>query len=240
MVQEIFKRYEKKYLLTEEEFGRLMLTIGGVLELDAYGRHQISNIYFDTPDYLLIRRSLEKPVYKEKLRLRAYGREILPDSPVFPELKKKYDSVVYKRRIQMSLKEARACFYDGAESERQDQIFRELYFTMKRYSLKPMAYIGYQREAYTCCLDPELRLTFDRNILGRRVALELSLGSFGQQILDEGMVLMEIKAAGAVPLWLGRILSELRIFPGSFSKYGAYYQKYIMPDRLQRGGKCCA
>ena len=248
MVQEIFKRYDKKYLLTESDCSRLMLTIGGILKPDEYGKHRISNIYFDTPDCLLIRRSLEKPVYKEKLRLRAYGDEICIDSPVFPELKKKYDSVVYKRRIQMNLKEARACFYDGAAVKRQDQIFRELDFTMKRYALKPMAYIAYEREAYICCLDEEIRLTFDRNIVGRSQELELSLGNYGDRILEEGMVLMELKVAEAVPLWLGRILSEMHIFPVSFSKYGTYYQKYLASGsreeshagQMQKGGRRCA
>ena len=94
MVQEIFQRLEKKYLMTEAQYGRLMLAAGGRLQKDEYGEYQISNIYFDTPDFLLVRRSLEKPVYKEKLRLRAYGRELRSDSQVFMELKKKYDSVV--------------------------------------------------------------------------------------------------------------------------------------------------
>ncbi len=236
MVQEIFKRYGKKYLLTEQDFSRLMLTIGGVLKPDEYGKHQISNIYFDTPDYLLIRRSLEKPVYKEMVRLRAYGKDIRMDTLVFPELKKKYDSVVYKRRIQMELQEAREWCYNGAEPKRKDQIFRELDFTMKRYGLKPMAYIAYEREAYVCCQDEEIRMTFDRNILGRSSELELDRGSFGERIMEDGLVLMELKVAGAVPVWLGEILSEFRIFPVSFSKYGTYYQKYIGVGL----GKACA
>ena len=143
MVQEVFQRLEKKYLMTEAQYGRLMLAAGGRLQKDEYGEYQISNIYFDTPDFLLVRRSLEKPVYKEKLRLRAYGRELRSDSQVFMELKKKYDSVVYKRRIAMELKEARACFYNREQTGRDDQVFKGRDFAPRRYGLKARAYIPY-------------------------------------------------------------------------------------------------
>lgn len=246
MLQEVFKRYETKYLLTEDMFRRLMLAAGGSFQPDQYEQYQISNIYFDTPDCQLIRRSLEKPVYKEKLRLRAYGTGIDQDSQVFPELKKKYDRVVYKRRIQMSLREARDCFYMGKETGRRDQIFQELDYVMKRYGLVPMACITYERQAYTCCLDRRIRLTFDWNLLGRSWDLDLGSGVFGDRILEKGMVLMELKTAGAVPLWLSHIFSRLEIFPASFSKYGTYYQNYLIPEMasektaVKEGGRRCA
>ena len=225
MVQEVFQRLEKKYLMTEAQYGRLMLAAGGRLQKDEYGEYQISNIYFDTPDFLLVRRSLEKPVYKEKLRLRAYGRELRSDSQVFMELKKKYDSVVYKRRIAMELKVARACFYNREQTGRDDQILKELDFAAARYGLMPKAYISYERTAYFWTEDPSLRVTFDRKLLGRDYELELSLGSYGSRIIEEGLVLMELKAAGAIPMWLCHALSENGIFPCSFSKYGTYYRK---------------
>lgn len=227
MAQEIFQRYEKKYLLTEEKYRQMMLLLDGILELDQYGRHTISNIYFDTPDYQLIRTSLEKPVYKEKVRLRGYGQLQDDSAEVFLELKKKYDSVVYKRRMEMSLGEARAYLYEGICPSRQDQIFQELDYCMKRYDLKPMAYISYERMAYTCSRDPEVRVTFDRNLLGRSRELELGLGTFGMRLLEPEQVLMEIKVPGAVPLWMSRTFSDLGIFPTSFSKYGTFYQTYI-------------
>lgn len=248
MAQEVFQRYEKKYLLSEAQYRQMMMLSEDKLELDQYGRHTISNIYFDTPDYQLIRTSLEKPVYKEKLRLRGYGCLLDDDTEVFLELKKKYDSVVYKRRMGMSLREARAYLYEGACPLRQDQIFQELDFCMRRYSLRPMAYISYERMAYSCSFDPEVRVTFDRNILGRSRELELSLGAYGKKLLKPDHVLMEIKVPGAVPLWMSRIFSDLGIFPVSFSKYGTFYQTETsaLPareaDRKKRnqGGKICA
>lgn len=229
MAEEVFKRYEKKYLLTGEQYRRLMLVLGGVMEMDCYGEHTICNIYLDTADYRLIRTSIEKPVYKEKVRLRSYGRAVCEDSRVFVELKKKYESVVYKRRMEMTFGAARKYLYYGIEPEYRGQVYQEVDYTVKHYGLKPMAYISYERCAYTCVLDRELRITFDRRILGRSGNLDLREEPYGRELLKKGEVLMEIKIPGVMPLWLGRILGEFKIFPVSYSKYGAFYRKYGYP-----------
>ena len=96
----VFKRYELKYLLTPAQRDAVLLGIAPYMQLDRYGHTTIRNIYFDTGDYRLIRRSIEKPAYKEKLRVRSY-RLVGSDDTVFVELKKKYDGVVYKRRIAL-------------------------------------------------------------------------------------------------------------------------------------------
>ena len=103
--QTVFKRYELKYLLTERQKKCVMEAMEPCMTPDAYGRTTIRNIYFDTADYRLARRSIEKPVYKEKLRIRSYEKAS-GASPVFVELKKKYKGVVYKRRISMPEREA--------------------------------------------------------------------------------------------------------------------------------------
>ena len=230
MAREVFERYEKKYVLTKEQYSSLMLVMGGMFSLEEYGRHTICNVYFDTPDYRLIRTSLEKPLYKEKLRLRGYGAPLTDDSMVYVELKKKFRSVVYKRRIGMQLEEARRYLYYGIQPETDGQVLSELDYTMKRYELKPMAYISYEREAYVYDMDPQLRVTFDRNILGRSGELDLRVEPYGRKIIEEGEVLMEIKIPGAMPVWLCRLLGELRIFPVSYSKYGIYYSRYVQPS----------
>lgn len=229
MVQEVFKRYEKKYLLTEEQYRGLMLVFNGIMDLDEYGKHIICNIYLDTPDYELIRTSIEKPVYKEKVRLRCYGTDIGDSSPVFVELKKKYESVVYKRRMQMNLESARKYLYYGIDPGMAGQIYREVDYTVRHYGLRPMAYISYERMAYLYRTDQELRVTFDRNILGRMGELDLRVKPYGKCLLPREMVLMEIKIAGAMPVWMGRLLAERGIFPTSYSKYGTFYENYIYP-----------
>lgn len=229
MAQEIFKRYEKKYLLTGEQYQNLMLVLGGVLEMDCYGEHTICNIYLDTADYQLIRASIEKPVYKEKVRLRSYGRAAGEDSTVFVELKKKFESVVYKRRMEMTLEEARKYLYYGIEPKCRGQVYWEVDYTVKRYGLKPMAYISYERCAYTCVWDQELRVTFDKHILGRSGELDLRAEAYGKELLEEGQVLMEVKMPGAIPLWLSKLFGELEIYSTSYSKYGTFYKKYGYP-----------
>lgn len=225
-IQEVFQRYEKKYLLTREQYGALMDRVGRRLILDQYGLHTICNIYFDTEDYELIRTSIEKPDYKEKLRLRSYG---VPKScsPVFIEIKKKYEGIVYKRRIGMSLDSAEKYLYEGIIPKEHSQILEEIQWFVSFYHPKPSVYLAYDRRAYFGRDMEEFRVTFDENIRYREERLYLSEGDWGTGLLPENRVLMEVKIPGSMPFWFGRILSELDIFPISFSKYGAYYKENL-------------
>ena len=224
-VQSCFQRVETKYLLTQAQAEAMRRGMQGRVRPDEYSRYTICNIYYDTEDFFLIRTSLEKPVYKEKLRLRSYG---VPDSrkPVFVELKKKYDGVVYKRRITTNASEAEKSVRAG-KLTRCDQISREINWFLQSWQPEPAAYIGYDREAWAGTDDEELRITFDTCLRGRNRDLDLRTGDYGELFLPPDSVLMEIKLAGGAPLWLAHLLSENRIFPTSFSKYGTYY-KHLM------------
>lgn len=226
MAQEIFKRYEKKYLLTAAQYGALRRELDGAMTMDGYGRHTISNIYFDTETFALIRHSIEKPVYKEKVRLRAYG-DVCEDSRVFVELKKKFDGIVYKRRAELSMAEAREYLYQGRYPSADSQILREIDYARRLYSLEPKLFIAYDRIALFGNEDGELRVTFDEKIRYRKTDLELLAGSCGEELLPAGSVLMEVKIPGAMPLWMSRLFSELAVFPTSYSKYGACYQREL-------------
>lgn len=228
--QTVFKRYELKYLLTEAQKTLLLQTIAPYMEPDKYGRTTIRNLYFDTPSYLLIRRSIDKPAYKEKLRLRSYSQADT-DSPVFVELKKKFDHVVYKRRIPLPQQEAMAWVTGQCRCPETTQIAKEINYFLEYYgSLRPVVFLSYQREAYYAKDDPSLRITFDDTILCRQDDLSLCSPVSGKPILPEDMVLMEVKCAGGIPLWLTRILSRERIYKTSFSKYGTAYETMIFPQ----------
>lgn len=223
--QGVFKRYEKKYLVGSTQYALLLRALGGRLQPDQYGESAICNIYFDTPDARLIRASLEKPVYKEKLRLRSYGT---PDAggTVFFELKKKYKGVVYKRRVDMALEAAMQYLVQGHAPEDRGQIAREVDWFLSVYpGIRPAMYISYQRTAFTAADEPGLRLTFDREILWRDEELRLDAGAWGAPLLAEDQRLLEIKIPGAMPLWLTHVLDALQIYPVSFSKYGRAYQE---------------
>lgn len=222
----IFQRIEKKYLLTEESCRRLLEKIGSRLSHDIYGKSTIGSLYLDTPDFRLIRNSIDAKEYdfkyKEKLRLRAYGTPSHADR-VFLEIKKKYRSVVYKRRVAMKLSDAMR-YLETNEKSIDNQIMREIDYAVKIYEYpKPACAVFYEREAFYDKEIPSLRLTFDRNVRYRTDSLDLTKGSFGTSILPKDSVLLEIKTAGAMPLFLSKILNELRIYPTSFSKYGTAF-----------------
>ncbi|MCI2049814.1 MAG: polyphosphate polymerase domain-containing protein [Lachnospiraceae bacterium] len=217
-----FARIETKYFLSQEEYRRLRRRVDRHMREDDYGLTTIVNIYFDTDDYELIRTSLEKPVYKEKLRLRSYGVPKETDT-VFVEIKKKYDGLVGKRRIGLPMRKARNYLEHGIHPETDSQIGREIDWFLSRYRLEPKTFIGYDRIATFSPDDPELRITYDFNIRSRENELDLTAGDSGDLLLPEGQVLMEIKTGSAYPLWLSNILSEGRIYPVSFSKYGCSY-----------------
>ena len=227
--QAIFKRYELKYMLTTEQKQRILEAMEPYMKLDKYGRTTIRNLYFDTDSYRLIRRSIEKPIYKEKLRVRSYCR-VDDDQPVFVELKKKYKKVVYKRRI--SLPECEAMdWLGGGKCGTHSQITEEIDYFMEYYqTLKPTVFLSYEREAYYTKNGDDFRVTFDDNILCRQEELSLTADAWGTPILEDGKVLMEIKTSGGIPLWMTEVLSREKIYKTSFSKYGTAYQNIIFPQ----------
>ena len=227
-IQNCFERSEKKYRLTPDQQQAILAGMAPYMKKDAYGAYTICNIYYDTPDWRLIRTSLEKPVYKEKLRIRSYG---VPEDggKVFVELKKKYDGVVYKRRVTMAPGQAVPFLAGALPEDAFGQIGREIAWFQQFYHARPSVFIAYDRLAFAGVDDSELRITFDTDLRWRDTDLDLRLGDHGTPIGDPGMILMEIKIPGVCPLWLSRLLSQTGVFPTSFSKYGSCYQSHILP-----------
>ena len=228
--QTVFKRYELKYMLTSEQKQAILEAMAPYMALDKYGRTTIRNIYFDTENYRLIRRSIEKPAYKEKLRIRSYA-QASADSTVFVELKKKYDDVVYKRRLILCERDAMAWVLGEKSCPADTQISRESDSFIGFYGkLIPSVFLTYEREAYFEKSGGDFRVTFDDTILARQTEIDLCAPVYGTPILPEGTVLMELKCAGAMPLWMARTLSKECIRKTSFSKYGTAYEKLIFPE----------
>ncbi len=229
----VFQRKEVKYLLSNVQLQSLMPVLRQHMEPDDFSHSSIANLYYDTPDFRMIRRSLEKPDYKEKLRLRSYG---IPGdmTPVFPEIKKKAQGIVYKRRAAMPYDQA-LDYLSGNRPGPEGQIYRELDWMLRAYpDLAPRVFLSCERDSWKGLEDPALRLTLDRDIFYRTHGLDLRLGLWGDPVLSPGQTLMEVKIPGAVPIWLARALSALGIFPTSFSKYGeAYKQIYTETQKKQ-------
>ena len=222
-----FKRYEKKYLLSAAKFDRLWERMREHLVPDRFFQSTVCSVYYDSDDFSLIRHSLERPVYKEKLRLRSYGVPG-PEGEVFVELKKKFRGVVYKRRVQLGAAEAEAYLAGRSHPAGDGQILREIDFFLQTPPVSPKVFIACEREAWVDRDEPELRFTFDRNLRWRDTDLSLTAGSAGEPLLKQGEVLMEIKIPEAAPLWLAHLLSELEVFPTSFSKYGTCYRQDLL------------
>lgn len=226
MYQSVFKRYELKYLLTQQQKMLLLKLLQNHMQPDIYGKTTIRNIYFDTVDYRLIRHSLEKPVYKEKLRIRSYKPAGEQDG-VFVELKKKYKSVVYKRRLEMPRDSAMDWLCTGQGGPAPSQIANEIaYFRDFYQPLRPSVFLSYDREAW---YSPEVdfRITFDQNILSRQTDICLGAEIGGIPLLPENKVLLELKTPGGIPLWMTHFLTEQKLYKTSFSKYGTAYCRQI-------------
>lgn len=230
-----FARKEIKFLLNMYQYEELMKVISSYMNPDKFcvggKEYGIYNIYYDTPDDFLIRESLSKPYYKEKIRLRSYYSPASGDSPVFLEIKKKIGGIVTKRRVSMTLEQSNDYFatHHKPESHKYitEQVFTEIDAFLNHYPVVPKQYISYQREAFFGKDNNDFRLTFDRKITERRYDLNLSCNSYGNYIIDEDQRLMEVKVSDSMPAWLVEKLSELQIYKTSFSKYGKAYTNFV-------------
>ena len=231
---EVFNRYEHKYIINRETFEKVLKILDEHMEIDSHNKdytpYTISNIYFDTPDDYLIRASLSKPKYKEKLRLRSYGIPDI-DSEVFLELKKKFDGIVNQRRTKLKLCEAYDFLNSGIPPKPKEymntQVLREIEYLLKIYDLSPKLYLAYDRIAYFEKNNNDLRISFDLNIRSRRYDLTLESGDYGEHLLNDDMILMEIKTSLSKPLWLTKMLTDLEIKRNRFSKYGTEFKNNI-------------
>lgn len=242
MAIQTFERREIKFLLSAEQYEALQEVLVHYMNPDPYcvdGKtYGIYNVYYDTANDDLIRQSIEKPYYKEKIRLRSYTSPAGPEDRVFLEIKKKIGGIVNKRRVTMTLQEAEEYIKNGtypADNGKyiQRQVLRELDILLERYPVTAKQYISYERAAYFGKDDKSFRLTFDRNITARRYDVALDLESYGEQLIPENARLMEVKISNSMPMWLAEQLAALKIYKISFSKYGRAYQNEIR-SRMQQ------
>ena len=237
MTNYVFRRREQKYLLNAAQRQALEQAMAEHMCKDPYDDTLVCNVYYDTPDYRLIRHSLERPVYKEKLRLRSYG-PVQPDQKVFLEMKKKYKGIVYKRRIALPQQEAAAYMADPeAVLSHQGQIGREIdYFKQFYGQLQPSLYLSYDRLAWHDPAGSDLRITLDYNVRYRTQDMTLTAPPGGERLIGPDQSLLEIKTGMAIPLWLIQVLSSHQIRKTSFSKYGTAYLRMLENKTLKTGG----
>ena len=231
-MQEIFQRIEKKYILTKEQKEELLNLVRAHLNEDEYGPSTICNIYFDNENNDLVRTSIDKPIYKEKVRLRSYN---VPnkDTTTFLEIKKKYDGIVYKRRITEKLGHIEKHLINGEELNCNQQILNEIDYCFDYYKLNPALFLAYDRVAYYDNKDPNFRITFDTNIIARDYDLELEKGVYGEKYCDENTYIMEVKCGAGLPFWFIDAIEKVKAYPASFSKYGEVYEAQLPGRRCE-------
>jgi hypothetical protein len=231
-----FKRYEVKFILNRDQFDGIVPRLQEYMNPDKFCQngqnYSIHNIYYDTEDNHIIRTSLSKPYYKEKLRLRSYALPTSLDDIVFLELKKKTAGIVNKRRATMTLREAYGLIESGKHPKTNNyingQVVNEISYFLSNNKVSPAAYISYTRMAFFGKDNKDFRITFDNDIKTRRTELFLEKERFGLPLLGPDQYLMEVKVADSIPLWLANILAELKMYKTSFSKYGTEYKKYCL------------
>ena len=229
----VFKRVEQKYLLTRNDFEKLMKILEPKMEKNKYFESKILNIYFDTDNFDIATKTIEKIKYKEKLRLRSYSVPKLDDENVFFELKRKSNSVVSKRRITMKLNEFEEYIKYGKLFETENmQILKEIDYTKNTKKLKPKMMVAYDRLSYYLKGDENTRITFDFDLRYRDEMLDLKMGDAGHKFFVNDVIIMKVKTLGSMPIWFVKIMNELKIYPASFSKYGEIYKKHILSKKI--------
>lgn len=242
MENNTFNRQEKKYIISKNQYDNILASLTEHMIEDRHSDemfYQISNIYFDTDDNLVIKKSISKPVFKEKLRLRGYG-DLNKESLLYLEMKKKIDGYVNKRRTMISCSEANDLIINHKMPEKKEyhnmQVLREILFYLTKYNVKPALFISYERQAFHAYDNSDLRMTFDRRIITRRHNLDICEGIFGKELLDSDLFVMEIKTNQNIPVWLMELLSKNRIYSTSFSKYGTEFYNYLNELQNYEGG----
>lgn len=216
--------------MNQKQYESFLKKINDYVEEDKYFKYKICSIYFDTNNYDLIRNSLEKPIYKEKVRIRSYGK-VENEDKIFFEIKKKYKGITNKRRITLTYENLKNYLNKNKIPDNSNiQIFNELDYLMNYYELKPKVFISYDRISFISKENKNLRITFDNNLNYR--LNELNLDDEKGKTFNNDKYILEIKTLDSFPIWLVKALSELEIYPTSFSKYGSIYKNYILKESL--------
>lgn len=174
--QAVFERYEMKYIMTKRQRKAVLEAMLPFMRQDDFGHTTIRNVYFDTDQYRLARHSVEKPIYKEKFRIRSY-KQVGPQDSVFIELKKKYCDVVYKRRESLTQLETLEWIVQETPFPKATQIGNEIDYFFEFYqTLKPKIFLSYERDAFCATDGSDFRVTLmkiswldKKNFLSQRI-----------------------------------------------------------------------
>ncbi|TFD97092.1 polyphosphate polymerase domain-containing protein [Jeotgalibacillus sp. R-1-5s-1] len=229
MAIEIFNRFELKYLISIDEYYEMRSKLLERMTFDSYGnndgKYNIISLYFDSAERGIYYETKNKLSFRQKLRLRVYDRTSIEDQAFF-EIKQKFKNVVNKRRTVLSLNDAYKLiknkpniFSKELPPASNTQILKEVIHFRNQYELEPDIIVSYDRQAFVGVNEPDLRVTFDYNLMTRDYDLRLENGPYGHHFIHPDLVVLEIKVSNSVPLWLSNIVSEMNLSRKSVSKF---------------------
>ena len=235
-IETSFKRIETKYVVAKADLANLIEDLKIYLVEDDYPTSTISNIYFDTEQFDMVQEDGQGTKRKEKIRMRTYLSQVLPDSQVFLEIKSKDRAGVGRKHRLLSTPQSITQFMTKGQldssikdrmmiekiqqlqEEYQQAIIPRMYIYYDRFSLKEKKEIsGFPYN--------KIRITIDQNLTYRDDNVSLFSGKDGFPLLNEDIVIMEIKAPGRKPQWLQDILDQYGLVEQKFSKYSCAYHK---------------
>jgi hypothetical protein len=224
-----FNRFELKYLLSLLQAERFKAALHGYVVPDQHGhnngRYTLSSLYYDSPDLRCYRENEHGLKFRRKLRIRRYetGEVFTDESPVFLEIKQRYDRVTQKRRTVLPYREAlRLCndrqIPDHDPGDRA--LIEEIYGFLWQYNLRPASIVRYERQAFTGTeYDMGLRVTFDTSLSFQARQLHLHEQPSGLPMLPVNSVVMEIKVNERIPYWLTNMIAAHNLQRVGVSKY---------------------
>ena len=245
VVIEIFSRREQKYLITRTQYDILVDQMSPYMRVDKFGdegKYTVTSLYFDNDRHDIYFETKNKLDFRQKLRLRIYDNTDLSGTAFF-EVKQKHNNVVNKRRTAIPLMDAYRYInkptYDVEENYQASnfQILKEIHHFRKLYQLEPEMVVSYDRHAFHCITDPDLRITFDLNLRCRNHDLNIEYGPYGNHFIDPNLVVLEVKVTHSLPLWLARILQDLECEQKSASKFCTSLELLkgsVLPGNLQK------
>lgn len=218
-----FRRSELKYLCSDEEAEQFYRKIQEHIHPDLYYQYTVHSVYLDNDQNMFAIYSLNHPKYKAKLRLRSYSNP-LKDDIVYLELKKKWNGIVYKNRIELTYRQAMDYLDYNVSLSVSNGTTREIDYLLKYANPEQRVTLLYDRTCWQGKDEEDLRITFDRRIRYRMNDISLVETGLEKELL-KNQVMMEIKAEYRYPLWLVHALREMNFKPVSFSKYGNVYRR---------------
>lgn len=211
-------RHEVKYLINTNEAEILKRRLLSIMEPDKNGKegYFIRSLYFDTPDNKYYHEKMDGVLYRRKYRIRMYNKS---DSVISLEKKCKDDNLTYKKQARITKETLKELLENKLSIDDCDnELLKEFVIAKKLYGLLPSVMVDYDRFALTYPIS-DVRITFDSNIRSGVYNYDLFKYDTSYGILDNNVIVLEVKYNEILPASIEAILRTSRIARSSFSKF---------------------